>query len=71
MCKTDYRYGGGGGGKNVPKIDYVICERPLILPVKYIKTVIYLLKAESQRLLVLKRLFLKIACNLLMLLKLD
>ena len=26
MCKTDY---GGGGGKNVPKIDYVICERPL------------------------------------------
>ena len=25
MCKTDY---GGGGGKNVPKIDYVICERP-------------------------------------------
>ena len=28
MCKTDY--GGGGGGKNVPKIDYVICERPLI-----------------------------------------
>ena len=28
MCNTDY--GGGGGGKNVPKIDYVICERPLI-----------------------------------------
>ena len=27
MCKTDY--GGGGGGKNVLKIDYVICERPL------------------------------------------
>ena len=27
MCKTDY--GGGGGGKNVPKNDYVICERPL------------------------------------------
>ena len=22
--------GGGGGGKTVPKIDYVICERPLI-----------------------------------------
>ena len=21
--------GGGGGGKNVPKIDYVICERLL------------------------------------------
>ena len=30
-CKTDY---GGGRGKNVPKIDYVICERPLGL--KYI-----------------------------------
>ena len=29
MCKTDYG-GGGGGGKNVLKIDYVICERPLI-----------------------------------------
>ena len=28
MYKTDY--GGGGGGKNVQKIDYVICERPLI-----------------------------------------
>ena len=28
MCKTDY--GGGGGGKNVSKIDYVICERPLV-----------------------------------------
>ena len=28
MCKTDY---GGGGGKNVPKIDYVICEQPLII----------------------------------------
>ena len=28
MCKTDY----GGGGVNVPKIDYVICERPLISP---------------------------------------
>ena len=27
MCKPDY--GGGGGGKNVPKIDYVIFERPL------------------------------------------
>ena len=26
MYKTDY---GGGGGKNFPKIDYVICERPL------------------------------------------
>ena len=23
MCKTDY---GGEGGKNVPKIDYVVCE---------------------------------------------
>ena len=29
MCKTDYRGGGGGGGKNVLKIDYVICEQPL------------------------------------------
>ena len=29
MCKTDYG-GGGGGGKNFPKIDYVICERPLM-----------------------------------------
>ena len=29
MCKTDYGGGGGGpGGKNVPKIDYVICEWP-------------------------------------------
>ena len=27
MCKTDY---GGGGGNNVPKIDYVICGRPHI-----------------------------------------
>ena len=26
MCKTDY---GGGGGKNVPTFDNVICERPL------------------------------------------
>ena len=25
MCQTDY---GGGGGKNVPKIYYVICEQP-------------------------------------------
>ena len=25
MCKTDY----GGGSINLPKIDYVICERPL------------------------------------------
>ena len=31
MCKTDY---GGGGGKTVPKIDYVICERPLMLDVE-------------------------------------
>ena len=32
MCKTDYGGGGGGGGgsKNVLKIDYVICERPLM-----------------------------------------
>ena len=29
MCKTEITEGGGGGGKNVPKIDYVICERPL------------------------------------------
>ena len=29
-CKTDYGGGGGGGGKKVQKIDYVICERPLI-----------------------------------------
>ena len=29
MCKSDY--GGGGGGKNVPKFDYVICERPFII----------------------------------------
>ena len=27
MCKTDY--GGGGGGKNCPKSDNVIYERPL------------------------------------------
>ena len=26
MCKSDY---GGGGGENIPKSDYVICERPL------------------------------------------
>ena len=31
MCKTDYGGGGGGGGKNGPKIDYVICERPLMI----------------------------------------
>ena len=31
MCKSDY---GGGGGKNVPKIDYVIiCERPLTVEI--------------------------------------
>ena len=27
MCKTDYR-GGGEGGNNYPKSDYVICEQP-------------------------------------------
>ena len=36
MCKTDYGGGdGGGGGKNVSKIDYVICERPLISWVEF------------------------------------
>ena len=29
MCKTDSGEG-GGGGKNVPKINYVISERPFI-----------------------------------------
>ena len=29
MCKTDHGEGGGRGGKNIPKIDYVICEGPL------------------------------------------
>ena len=30
MCKTNYGEG-GGGGKNVPKTDYIICEQPLKL----------------------------------------
>ena len=39
MCKTNY--GGGGGGKNVPKIDYVIYERPLFLSNK-VKLLVFL-----------------------------
>ena len=39
MCKTDYGGGGGGGGeKDVPKIDYVICERPLFKDEIYCRT---------------------------------
>ena len=48
MCKTDY---GGGGGKNFPKIDYVICEQPLI-GLQPIKT-----RAELDSSTVLKQIF--------------
>ena len=36
MCKTDY---GGGGGGNVPKIDNVICERPLCTTNSYVQLI--------------------------------
>ena len=43
MCKTDYGggMGGGGRGKNVPKIDYVISERPHIVKECYSDYIIY------------------------------